>query len=93
MSNTHERQLEDELTDYSAHRVVAEQLSRRWGAARVFRKTVAVESGLLARKTLTTSDLLMAYQDDIHDHYKLMLSNGVPPGASAGGCADKEPRP
>jgi len=68
--------LDDKVDAYSAewllmefdHIVVIEQLSQGWGAVRIFNKTAAIERGLVENSNLSLHDLVMAFQDDIHDH-------------------------
>lgn len=55
--------------------IVLDQLTSSFGAVRIFNKSLLNENRLLANQELTSNDIVMSIQDDLHDHSHLWQSS------------------
>jgi hypothetical protein len=55
--------------------IVVDQLTSSNGAVRIFNKSLLNENRLLANQELTSNDIVMSIQDDLHDHSHLWQSS------------------
>ena len=55
--------------------IVVDQLTSSNGAVRIFNKSILNENRLLANQELTSNDIVMSIQDDLHDHSHLWQSS------------------
>jgi hypothetical protein len=55
--------------------IIVDQLTSSNGAVRVFKKSILNESKLLNKTDLTSNDIVLSIQDDLHDHTYLWQSS------------------
>jgi hypothetical protein len=55
--------------------IIIDQLTISYGAARIFNKTLLNESKLLENSKLSSNNIVLSIQDDLHDHMRLWQSS------------------